>query len=430
MKKIYLTLCMLWLTTITISQVVVDPSFGNSGTIQSGFGYNGLETHSPCKQMLLTPSGSFYLLLEYLDQVFLVRRLPNGALDNTYGENGYSAGAFVRNAHALLMPDGCVVIGGGSFGVDLDWNFKLMRFLPNGKLDKTFAQNGVQLTDLYGENDIMFAMALQPDNKIVTAGLSGYHFGIVRYLPNGMLDSSFSDDGKDTVNLGGWREVPSGIAVKNDGKIVVVGQSVFGPQNRMAVACYLPDGTRDNNFSGDGVNTFAFSDDCGANAVAVQPNGKIVMAGLINRTYKEFAVVQLNADGSPDNTFSGDGVQTVYFTGWDEAFAVTIDNNGKIVAGGCGIGYNSMQWLVTRLSADGSLDLSMNGNGRINFPMGSNYGLNSLAIQPDGKILVGGEAFFHTARYVAARFNANGSSDYSFGDRGYIADYKPSSATS
>ena len=417
---------MLWVASLTSAQVAVDPSFGNNGIVQTGFGYNGLVTQNTCKQVLLTPNGSFYLLFEYSDQTFLVRRLSNGALDNSYGENGYSAGAWVRDAHGLLMPDGSVVIGGSSFGIDLNWNFKLMRFLPNGKLDKTFADNGIQLTDFYGEHDLMFAMALQQDNKIVTAGLSGYHFGVARYLPNGMLDNSFSQDGKDTVNFAGSRDVPSGIAIKNDGKIVVVGQSYFGAEKRMSIACFLPDGTRDNSFSGDGMNTFNFSGDCGANAVAVQPNGKIVMTGYINMTYNYFAVVQLNADGSPDNSFSGDGIQTVYFTGWDESFAVTIDNNDKIVAGGYGIN----QWLVTRLNADGSLDLSMNGNGRSNIQIGDNTRLYSLAIQPDGKILAGGEATFGMMRYAAARFNANGSLDYTFGNGAYIAEYKPSSGTS
>src|SRR2546421_11850110 len=130
MKKIILLVSVFSICLNGTAQYALDPSFGNNGIIQAGFGYHHLATQNECKQVLLRSDGFFYLLFEMNDQTFIVRRQPNGALDNSYGENGYSMPSWVRGPHGVLMPDGSIIVGGSSFGTDFNWNFTLVRYLP------------------------------------------------------------------------------------------------------------------------------------------------------------------------------------------------------------------------------------------------------------------------------------------------------------
>ena len=204
-----------------------------------------------------------------------------------------------------LQGDGKIVVVGDAGGGGA---FALARYNPNGSLDPSFSGDGRQTTD-FGDFGVARGVALQ-GGKIVAVGIGDAgDFALARYNPNGSLDPSFSGDGKQTTDFGGSDEA-SGVALQGDGKIVAVGRD--GPGD-FALARYNPNGSLDTSFSGDGKQTTDFGDFDGANGVALQGNGKIVVVGVGGTG--NFALARYNPNGSLDPSFSGDGRQTTDFGG-------------------------------------------------------------------------------------------------------------------
>ena len=238
-----------------------------------------------------------------------------------------------------------------------------------GSLDRTFSRDGKVLTVFQGQDAGAWAVAVQPDGKlvaageIVEAGEGGLHFAfaLARYNKDGTLDPTFGDGGKVTD----LPEVAGGAyatAIQADGKIVAGGD--------LALARYDPDGMLDPDFGGgDGVVPVDEVAD-----IAIQGDGKIVVGGV-------GGLVRYNADGTHDPTFGGgDGVVVEVFVG-----DIAIQTDGKIVA-------LRGEALVTRYNADGSLDTSFGDDGSVSpAPFPGDYDwMNDLAIQADGTILAGG----------------------------------------
>jgi uncharacterized delta-60 repeat protein len=173
----------------------------------------------------------------------LARYLPNGALDPSFGGDGRVRSDFGSYALAVaLQPDGKIVVAGWSSTASGGGAFALARYLPNGTLDVTFSDAGTVRTNFgSGSEDQAFALAIQPNGKIVVAGVSDSSdgFALARYLSNGTLDPSFSGDGKVRTPFGsGSRDEARALAIQPDGKIVVAGVSTASGTNDFALARY------------------------------------------------------------------------------------------------------------------------------------------------------------------------------------------------
>jgi uncharacterized delta-60 repeat protein len=258
---------------------------------------------------------------------------------------------------------------------------------------------------------------------------------MARYTAAGVLDTTFSGDGKVVTNLGGIDQ-GLGIAVQVDGKIVVAGQKCIPPAGVIcdtAVERYKTNGAFDTGFSGDGrvLTDFGGDDNGSFGAVALQSNGKIVVAGYMFNTAAnnyEFAVYRYNANGALDTTFSGDGMVSIGFGAkrQDLATAVAVQSNGRIVIAGstCDLNNANCNFAVARLNPGGTLDTTFSGDGRQTTNFGANESGASVALQPDGKILLAG----HKAtgldladRNIAlVRYTANGSLDTTFNGTGKV----------
>ncbi|MCC7067786.1 MAG: hypothetical protein IT523_04970 [Burkholderiales bacterium] len=154
-----------------------------------------------------------------------------------------------------------------------------------GDMDTTFGSgSGMVRTAIGTGDDRATAIALQPDGKIVVAGYcsngSNYDFCLARYHSNGTLDSSFDSDGKVTTPIGLSDDQAYAIALQPDGKIVVAGYCSNG-NNDFCLARYHPNGALDSSFDSDGtvITSIGPSTD-NAYAIALQPDGKIVVAGV------------------------------------------------------------------------------------------------------------------------------------------------------
>ncbi|MBI4897004.1 MAG: hypothetical protein HY827_01385 [Actinobacteria bacterium] len=239
------------------------------------------------------------------------------------------------------------------------------------------------------------------------------------------LDTSFGTGGKVVTAVSSGQEHLSAVAVQPDGKIIVAGNSETGSGYQFALTRYNPNGTPDTSFDTDGtlLKTVGATNDTIA-AIALQPDGKIVVVGSRhNGSDPDFVVARFNPDGSSDTGFSGDGVQfTPIGSSTDIAFDVALQPDGKIVVAGqrYNAGFNDMA--VARYNTDGSLDTSFDTDGKVVVPVVADNDLAlALALQPDGKIVLTGPATVGGFRdFAFVRLNSNGSLDTGFDGDGIL----------
>jgi uncharacterized delta-60 repeat protein len=360
-----------------------------------------------------------------------------GDLDSTFSGNGKVTTRFKGGANTVggvaLQPDGKIVVAGG-VGVSGDAKFALARYNADGTLDTSFAGDGKVTTNLTRTVDRAEAVAIQADGKIVVVGLAGQRaFAVVRYKPNGRLDKTFSADGKKITDFTRGLDIAYGVALQSDGKIVAAGGAgVFTDSGRFALVRYKPHGRLDKTFGGDGKVTTNFTTRAdSAYEVGIQADGKIVAAGgAATFTYTEqsrFALARYNADGTLDSAFDTDGKVTTDFGSIEErATGVAIQADGKIVAAGTS-GHTGApefstdsKFTLVRYNSDGTLDASFDGDGLVttNFTDGPDEPHGGLAIQADGKIVAAGHAA--QLRFALARYEPDGTLDPAFSGDGKV----------
>jgi len=354
--------------------------------------------------------------------------LPPGALDTTFSSDGltttnFTSGFDSANAVAVQIDSKIVTVGqaGGSGG-----RFAVARYESTGPLDPSFSVDGKLTTDFTAGYDVAFDGALDADGNIVAvgrAGGSGGRFAVARYLPDGSLDPAFSTDGKATANFTTGDDYAFGVAIQPDGKILAVGRA-GGSGGVFAAARFMPDGTLDPGFSGDGRATTNFTaGDDRADAVAVQTDKRIVVAGSADYfgSNGRFALVRYNEDGTLDTGFSGDGKRTADFTlGFDGGFGVAVQADQRIVA----VGQAGLTLGLARFTTAGTLDptFSTDGKATANFTRGADYA-DDVVIQNDGKIVVAGAANFFgpDAKFALARYKGvDGTLDTTFSGDGKV----------
>ncbi len=287
-----------------------------------------------------------------IEQFALVRYNPNGTLDTGFGTGGKvitsrSTGGVARAV--VIRPDGKIIIGGTYNQSSCCKNFVLGYFNSNGSLDTSFGTGGFIETD-FSQDEAIQALVLQPDGKLVAVGHSGslvtYFFALARYNGDGSLDVGFGTGGKVLTDIsGGTIDQAYAAALQPEGKIVVAGYTSnnFGTAS-FALARYNGNGSPDAGFGAGGQLTTAFTGGSIAYGVAAQADGKIVAAGYTTNasTGYDFALARYNSNGSLDLTFGPNlsgKVTTDFFSvptnsGGDRAYAVALQNDGKIVAAG------------------------------------------------------------------------------------------------
>ena len=324
---------------------------------------------------------------------------------------------FIRNG--VLQADGkIVVVGCVSNGSNND--FGIARYNTNGTLDPTFGSAGMVTTDFAGSNDEGYDVAIQPDGKIVVAGVTNSggdnnDFALARYNPDGSLDGSFGSGGQVVADVIGASEVGQAMVLQPDGKIVVAGSIGYS----LVLARFNTDGTLDPTFGSGGTVTGSAP---GASAMALHPDGRITVAGAVHSGSYNFSLARYNANGSPDNSFAAN---TDFFGGPDQISSIAIQPDGKIVAGG--YAYSSAigtDLALARYNSDGTLDSAFGSAGKVTTGLAANprydY-IGGLALRPDGKIVVGGQTDTDVAtgnNFVVAQYDVNGVLDPTFGTNG------------
>ena len=312
----------------------------------------------------------------------------------------FSSADDMGNAVALHTYSGeerIVVAGSADNSGNID--FAVARYKADGTLDMTFNGTGKVTTAIGTGADIGQAVAVQSDGKIVVVGsaynvsVSNDDFAVARYNSNGTLDTTFNGTGTVMIGLGVGSGMDQGraVAIQDDGKIVVAGYCEGAINPDFAVLRYNSNGLLDTTFNGTGkVITAVGSGEDQGRAVAIQGDGKIVVAGMSSQ---DIAVVRYNSDGSLDTTFNGTGkVTTAIGSAEDRGEAVAIQTDGKIVvAGVTDTGSLEPEFAVVRYTAIGTLDPDFGTGGKVVTSIDeSSDGGSAIAIQTDGKILVAG----------------------------------------
>jgi uncharacterized delta-60 repeat protein len=296
----------------------------------------------------------------------------------------------------VLQSDGKILVAGQSYN-GLNFDFAVVRYNSDGSLDGSFGADGIQTTPIGSSTDVASSVVVQSDGKIVAAGSAviggGEKFAIVRYNPDGSLDSSFGTAGKETTAIGSRSDIAKSVVLQSDGKIVVTGQSSNGNDNEFAVVRFNSNGSLDGSFDTDGIQItpIGFSDDV-PRSVVLQSDGKIVVAGYSdNGSGNDFAVVRYNSDGSLDGSFDTDGKQTTSIGSSGAANSVVLQSDGKIVAAGNSVIGGWDKFAIVRFNPDGSLDTSFGTAGKRTTAIGSRSDIaKSVVVQSDGKIVAAG----------------------------------------
>jgi len=340
-----------------------------------------------------------------------------------------------RAAAQAIQTDGKIVAVGQAF-VTSNYDFALARYNPDGTLDTSFGTGGKVTTDIAGNNDNATAVAIQADGRIVVAGMASNgtnnDFALVRYNADGTLDSTFGTSGKTTLDFVlGSDDLARAVAIQRDGKIVVAGSTGTGAARDFALARLDSSGVLDTTFGTAGKVTTDFAGTADyVNAMALQSDGKIVVAGQSDSgatTKVDFALARYDADGRLDTSFGTSGKATTDFlAGSDVAQAVAIQGDGKIIAVGRAFNGTNNDFAMARYDSDGTLDAGCGGNGKVlrDFA-GTHDEASAVAIQSDGKIVVGGNTQVGSQRdFALARFTSLCSVDTNFGTTQYVtADF-------
>jgi len=365
----------------------------------------------------------FTLLLSYAETSFA----QSLELDNSFSGDGKvlsSLSFSTSGGNVIIQDDGKILVcGTGTNGSD---NIVLMRYNTNGTLDNTFDSDGIVITDYLGFDNSAKAIMLQPDGKIIIAGQSfdgsGTAIMLIRYHANGTLDNTFDSDGIVITDLSADDNAANSIALQPDGKIIIgvehIG-TVVVPGDFIVIR-YNADGTIDTSFDSDGMTiTDLDGENNVCKAVSIQPDGKIIAAGasFVTPGVNQCNLIRLNPDGSLDNTFDADGKASSNL-GSDliAVSSMALQPDGKIVLGGYSDATGEIGFMLARYNSDGSADNTFDSDGFVLTPIDDQTSIcNDVKLQNDGKIVAVG---FYTSggltKPLMARYNQNGSLDYEF----------------
>ena len=365
---------------------------------------------------IIQPNGKIVVVGYQLDNSsgsnqskFLLYRLnSDGSLDSGFGTGGRVTVALSApdanfsngQPRAVIQPDGKIIIG----GIDTSAKLILVRLNPNGSTDATFDGDGrVEATGFAGFG----ALALDSQTGKIYAGGKGIlftppqfpaAFTIDRFNSDGSPDTTFDGDGRVQTSLGISPSFNGNfvndLAIQPDGKIIAVGEiSVVEGRRDFAVLRYTPSGALDASFDGDGVATTSFGSENGiTHQVALQTDGKIVVTGKVQQSPANIGIVRYNPNGALDTAF-GIGGKALNIGATGNFSSIAIQGDGKILFAGNKLVLNptsQLVFFVGRLTVNGVLDTTFSGDGSTTTLVGLDAQSRSIALQPDGKIVVSG----------------------------------------
>lgn len=384
-------------TTTVYAQPELDPTFGSGGKTTVVFGAT-----ASADDLVIQPddravmvSRCFSINLQSVP--FCAARIhETGSLDTAFRSFETFFGVYTvfdgtRTGDVdgvAVQSDGKIVAVGLGPGT-IEPNIAIVRYNPDGSLDSSFGSNGIVLSDIsIGSTDHAKKVLIQPDGRLLIVGTTGAQQFVARYLTSGALDASFGSGGVARAITAGTTANGESIALQADGKILAGGATATS----YLITRWNSDGSPDRTWDGDGLLTIgssSSSDGQGIRSLALQTDGRVVALGHDNVIYR------FNSNGSIDTTFDFDGSRQALNNPSCNSHDLMISPGGRItVVGeervGPGPGSTPKDYLTARYLADGSPDLSYSDDGYLNITIGSNDGAWSVAPDSLGRILIAG----------------------------------------
>jgi uncharacterized delta-60 repeat protein len=353
--------------------------------------------------------------------------LNAGDLDPSFGSGGVVTISLqgLDRAHSLaLQADGKIVAGGFSDNSSTNSGMlALVRYNPDGSLDTSFGTGGKVLMNAGSSASFdATSIVIQPDGRIDVGDDIG---DVIRFLANGTLDTSF--DGAGFAGPGIANAIGGNVTnllLQPDGKILVAGATPQGDQRVDTVVRLNADGSADNSFQTISISA-SYPGSDGTPRLGLEPDGSIVV--LVGLDAGSAILGRYNPDGSPDLAFGSGGRIFVSTPDFQPVTALALQPDSRILTGGTAMeGPNDFDaFLLSRFNVDGNLDVTLGGDGRVTSPIinpQSTASPVSLLLQPDDRILAAGNVkFMNTSvpgMFALVRYNPNGSTDTSFGSNG------------
>lgn len=407
----------------------LDPAFGSGGKVVTDFfGLRDVIT-----ALALQPDGKILAAgVAYIpddggrSRSALARYNADGSLDTTFGQGGKITDIPLPEGIAAmaLQNDGKIIVGGATFSGNSRYDFRLVRLNRDGGLDTSFADQGSARTDFLGRDDGIRAIVILPDGRIVAAGFAttsnapsmrGSDFALAKYTANGLLDSSFGQGGKATLDFLASRDEADALALQADGKLVAGGRAGFGDGSGFGIARFNSNGTPDQSFGTNG-KVITGNDEAQVFSLALQSDGKLIAGGtsfVSNERQEDFALARYNSDGSLDRSFGMGGqvntdLANSTLQGSDRAKAIALLPGGRVLAAGFTSKEGFAKFALVRYTSNGELDTAFGSGGKLIIDLyGFANGATAMAIQRDGKIVVAGYAGtgegFHAADFALLR---------------------------
>lgn len=374
----------------------LDKSFNNSGVVTTTIkGENIVGT-----SVAIQPDGKIVVSGHRQDPTqgnFIVARYDvDGRLDSTFNLSGTVVAPIGDDlglgSAVAIQSNGKIVVAGTDSYSSGKYQIAAVRFDQNGNLDTHFGNTGILTTSISNGNDFGYALAIQPDDKILVAGRIIGNLAVFRYTVTGTLDTTFNGSGIVTSDIG---IEAYDIAFQND-KIIAVGVSYDGGESDYLVVRYNANGDLDTSFNGNGIVTTSITtntDDLGYYGVAIQPDDKIVATGEGRDQAGNLIIVlaRYDVDGNLDLDFNNGNVVTTSVGSGVVGAKVAVQDDGKIVVAGTCIEGGQYKFVVVRYNSDGSLDTEFGGDGVVTTAIDPKGSVGrAVAIQEDGKIVVTG----------------------------------------
>jgi uncharacterized delta-60 repeat protein len=356
------------------------------GTLDNSFGNGGKRTidvdasgHDDGAYGVAIDSQGRIVLAGYAnngteDDFAVVRLNANGSLDTSFNGTGIETTAVATPspgysaAYAVAVDGQDRIVAAGYAKVGNDDDFAVVRYNTDGSLDSKFGGGGKRTVDMDGAgfNDLAYGVAIDSQGRIVLAGQvyngTDSDFGVARLTPTGALDGTFNNSGKVIYHAGTVTpsfDAAHGVAIDSQGRIVVAGTSKIGPDYDFTVLRFTVDGNPDSNFANNGKRTIdvdGSGHDDGAYGVAIDGNGRIVLAGYAsNGSVNNLAFARLLSNGSTDFTFGTGGkfVTNASSTGGNnQAYGMAVDAVGRVVAAGYAANATDSDFATVRLTPD------------------------------------------------------------------------------
>jgi len=402
-NKLFLTLLLLssffLLPSKTFaSNISVDQSYGTGGEVITSLGNNSFLSK------IAVQSDGKIVAVGYKsngndNEWVIVRYNTNGTLDNGFGVNGIVTQNVTSFddvlTTAIIQPDGKIVVGGFSKPND-NYLWTLARYDSDGIIDNAFGNNGFVTTSFGTFLSLIKDIKLDSNNKIIAIGYA--HEGtddvaVARYNPDGSLDTTFSNQGVQTTDIGGSNDRGNAALLLSDNKIVVLGDFDAGGHDDIFLDKYNNDGSLDQTFGNHGIIATQIGSYDSGSAIALQNDGKLVVTGETNITsLSDTYLARYNSSGFLDTSFGNSGkVINSFSAGNDGAHSLIIQQDGGIILGGYGEVNSKNLFMLSKFNNNGSLDTSFGNNGIFSTAIGQGSSeIYSIIKQADGKIITAG----------------------------------------